>query len=826
MRNINQNILNACQQFSLTVDCLASGPETAEIAIVGDYPGETEARTKLPFSGETGRYLWTLLKPLGLDRTNVYTTNMIKHVWGEGANIPHSDWVLYKEVLEIELGSLPNLKYILALGRNALQALSVPKGDISSWRGSVLEWRQIKVLHTYNPTYIIQKNRISQELEDPTREVIFKLDINKFKRLIAGQYSPDRIETNVCRSISAVRECLEELEGKTTTNPLCIDIEHLRKQTSCIGFCVGEGVGHVIPFFTETDNIFTLEDELWIKNKVSSLIRKPSTRIIGQYVSTDLCWLWFKDGIGPIKRVWGDTLLAHHALSPTLPHSLGFLVSQYTWNSFYKDEGTEWKTSGNIEQYWDYNAKDTVNTYNIHKILLGQLDKVGLLQFYQNHIMRLTHHLCNATVTGIPIDEIMRQQLEVQYTNELQTQVTELRALIADYIPEEEREFNTASPKQIGEILYTHLNAPMLSRATATGRKPVDRETLKKLYESRVTSPIVKDFCSGLIEIRKSAKFLSTYAKVKLDEDNRFRTHYTQTGVRTAPGRLSSTATQWGTGSNIQNQPEKSRAMFIAPEGYCFVYIDGSQAEAHYVGWRARIISWIEDFEKARLNPGSFDCHRALASVIFNTPYDEVPTKDFIDGKPTIRYLGKRARHGLNYRMAPQEFSVAAGIPLHMAVYIYNEYHRMTPELKKWWAELEAIVRKTKRELGYGLLSNPFGRRLTIPERLTTSALDSIVAFEPQSTIGDLFEETWYKSHEDDDWPIDAKILINVHDSLTALCKIPQHKTVVKLLIKHAERPIVIHNDLPPLIIPAEAKVSVPDEHGVHRWSNLKGITL
>lgn len=830
MKTINQNIANACSSFGLQVDCLASGPDTATVAIVSDYPGETEKQTKLPFSGKSGRYLWSILKPLGLTRTNVYTTNVIKRVSTNNTKIKPDELSLYKEVLEIELGSLPNLKYILCLGSSALHALVMPRGNISSWRGSVMTWNHTQTFHSFNPAYVIEEDNRTGEFVDPIREVIFKLDISKFKRLLAGQYAPDRIETNVCDTYERFRECLEYLEKRSTDNPICIDIEHLRKQTSCIGFSAGEDIGWVIPFFTTDANIFSLEDELRIKHTLSKFIRSPETRILGQYVSTDLSWLWFKDGIGPVSRIWGDTLLAHHALHPGLPHSLGFMTSQYTWNPFYKDEGHEWRLTDNIQQYWEYNAKDTVNTFNIHEVLLKQLARVNALDLYQNHIMRLTHHLCNATVIGVPLDMNMKARLEEEFIKKLEEKKTFIGDIAASFVPEggiDGKPFNVGSSAQVGRVLHDYMGAPVLARKTTSGKYKVGKEQLKALFDSRVTDEMTKTFCEALLDYRADAKFFSTYVKVRTDEDNRFRTFYTQTGVKSAPGRLSSKETQWGSGSNIQNQPEASRQMFVAPEGWCFVYIDGSQAEARYVGWRAKIWSWIEDFEKARLNPGTFDCHRALASVIFGVPYDEVPEKDFIDGAYTIRYYGKRARHGLNYRMMPQTFSIKAGIPLYTATNIYNKYHAITPELKKWWAEVENIIRTTKKELGYGLLTNPWGRRLTFPQRLTTGAIDSMVAFEPQSSIGDLLEETWYKSHEDDDWPMhSARILIDVHDSLTALSKIEHAKTCARILVKHAERPIILNNGTPPLIIPAEAKISVPDEHGIHRWSNLKSVIL
>ena len=74
-------------------------------------------------------------------------------------------------------------------------------------------------------------------------------------------------------------------------------------------------------------------------------------------------------------------------------------------------------------------------------------------------------------------------------------------------------------------------------------------------------------------------------------------------------------------------------------------------------------------------------------------------------------------------------------------------------------------------------------------------------------------------------WPRDqARILINVHDCLIALCKHEVKHLVAKLLVEHAQEPIDVNGR--PMIIPADCKVSFADDGSIHRWSNLKGLTL
>lgn len=280
----------------------------------------------------------------------------------------------------------------------------------------------------------------------------------------------------------------------------------------------------------------------------------------------------------------------------------------------------------------------------------------------------------------------------------------------------------------------------------------------------------------------------------------------------------------------MQNQPERSHGMYIADPGYAMFYFDLSQAEARVVGWLAGIESWIAQFEQARID-GVYDAHRALAAEMFDVPYDEVPTYDRYDsrrgyfppegkadGSPTIRYISKRCRHGLNYRMGPDRLSAVTGLPLNEASEAYRKYHRITPELAQWWAAVEKEVRDT------GQLFNAYGRRWLLMERLSPEALESIVAYKPQSTIGDKVTRTIYQAHDDPRWPADARIKLNIHDAVIGVA--PKHKVqkCLSIVKKYAEEPLIINGR--ELIIPADTKVSYENENGYHSWGSLKKIEV
>src|SRR4030095_1974531 len=252
-----------------------------------------------------------------------------------------------------------------------------------------------------------------------------------------------------------------------------------------------------------------------------------------------------------------------------------------------------------------------------------------------------------------------------------------------------------------------------------------------------------------------------------------------------------------------------------------FAYFDLRQAEARYVGWDAKIDKWMEQFERARVDH-SFDAHCALAADMFHIPYNEVPTFDRYDstkghnppvgkrdGDVTVRFIAKRCRHGLNYRMGIPRLALTTGLSLREADQAYRVYHRETPELRKWWELLEHALTKT------GALFNAYGRRFILLEKKTPEALESIVAFKPQSSIGDKVNRVIYLCQEDDDWPSHCRICLNNHDALLALCRLDQRERALRVMIKHAEEPMMVRGER--LVIPAEPKMSVPDEHGIHR---------
>ncbi|KKN15974.1 hypothetical protein LCGC14_0980620, partial [marine sediment metagenome] len=251
-------------------------------------------------------------------------------------------------------------------------------------------------------------------------------------------------------------------------------------------------------------------------------------------------------------------------------------------------------------------------------------------------------------------------------------------------------------------------------------------------------------------------------------------------------------------------------------EGYMLSYFDLKQAEAKIVAYIWNVVELIKLFDRAEREP-DFDIHRGSASSIFKIPYEEVPTFDYNqDGTVTIRYKSKRCVHGLNYRMQAPRLAEICGIPVQQGFEAFAAYHRAFPEIQDGWASTIKTVREER------MLFTPLGRRLIWLERLTEESFDSVIAFVPQSTVGDKVSGVIYLCHEDPEWPNDARMLLNNHDALIAIHRPWDKRKIQRIMKKHAEAPIMIRGE--PVTIFTDIKESKPGEDGIHRWSTLKEV--
>lgn len=817
MTTLQEATANHILSLGLEYNVLGVGSPSSQICIIAEYPGDTEVAMKQPLVGGSGRYLFTELAKIGVKREQCYITNVIKRQVvskkGDKVSVPAEEQRRWGAVLARELSQLSNVRYVIVLGNTALKAVVGHEG-IKKWRGSALDFTPEmglfptsgKLLVAYNPAFIMR---------DPTVELHFKIDMARFKRIIDGTYKPHSIHAHYNPTKAQALDFIRKLRSDKL--PTAFDIETINGETACIGFANDAHEGMCINFRGDAmePSRYDVADEMAIRIAIAELFEDKNITFIAQNGNFDTYWLRYKDRIK--ARVDYDTLLAHHTLAPTLPHNLGFLTTQYTEHPYYKDEKDTWRDTGGVNQFWEYNVKDCCITKAVYSGTLTELRRENMEKFFFSHVMKLQPHLAEMTVNGIKLDMSLREKI----ANEL---VEELNKLEADFINKTQLAasdpslvINPRSAPQLRDLFFNKLK--LVGRGTST-----DDENRNRFRVHPNTSPASKAMLDALDRYKTEHKFYSTYVDTSVDADGQMRCEWKQFGTQSAPGRLSSSAVMWGSGSNLQNQPERARPMYVAPPGYGFVYFDLSQAEAQYVAVAWQIQGFLENFHKSRTEPSKYDFHRLNAARIFQLTYDEIPKEDFIDGKHTLRYLGKRCVHGLNYRMMPDKFATVTGLPISEATRAHRLYHSAFPEIASAWQDIVARVKRDK------VLYNAFGRRWILLSRLDTDeALDSIVAFEPQSSIGDKVCQVIYQAHEDKDWPrssrgLEAAVTLNIHDALIAIARLEDMQGVARILYKYATSPIVVRNQ--ELSIPAEIGLSQPDELGIHRWSTIKKVKM
>src|SRR4029079_10496995 len=233
-------------------DCGCGGNLNSEIAIVAEAPGDRELQQRMPLIGGSGHYLWNILRKYQLGRNNVYVTNVIKRKLVSSAEafelkpkkqaqtIPKQERVIWQHILQEELSRLPNLKYVVALGNYALEALTGLTG-ITDKRGSVFPLvvggRIIQVVCTFNPAHVMR---------EPRMEVVFRMDLSKLQKLMKGTFSVPHIDYLINPTFREAMDAIRWLGSQTA--PIAYDIETMANETACVGFAATNSEGICINF--------------------------------------------------------------------------------------------------------------------------------------------------------------------------------------------------------------------------------------------------------------------------------------------------------------------------------------------------------------------------------------------------------------------------------------------------------------------------------------------------------------------------------------------------------------------------------------------------
>ena len=394
-----------------------------------------------------------------------------------------------------------------------------------------------------------------------------------------------------------------------------------------------------------------------------------------------------------------------------------------------------------------YNGLDCCVTYEVLDALLPQLDNqtTSTYQFSRE----LQGPALDMRLRGVLVDGEQKERV----ISDFQERIAELEDSLERIAIEglDIFGFNWRSNADIQTLFYDRLKIPVIRKQ---GRPTVNREALEKMEAYFIARPIV----AHLILLRELAKKIGVL-RTEIDPDGRMRTSYNIAGTNT--GRFSSSYTEYGTGTNLQNIEEALRRVFIADPGMKMAYLDEPQGESRMVG----AITW-NLFKDGRYLDAceSGDLHTNVAKLCWpGLPWTGDPTADRkLAEQPyyrhyDYRFMCKKIGHGTNYYGQPRALAQQAKIEVRPIEEFQPKYFAAFPAIPRWheWTK-ETLIRE-------GNLTTLTGRRRWFfGRRDEDETLRKAIAYNPQGSLGDILNRgmlTVWRAN-------DCQLLMQIHDAI------------------------------------------------------------
>lgn len=514
---------------------------------------------------------------------------------------------------------------------------------------------------------------------------------------------------------------------------------------------------------------FDAADEQATSAKLAVLkpaMENPQIRKIGQNIKFDILVLR-QYGV-MVRGELFDTMVAHYLLQPEQRHNMDYLSEIYLHytpvhiEELIGEKGRQISMSEvPVAQIAEYAAEDADVTWQLYLAISGELEKAGMTKLAADIEMPLIYVLADMEYTGVCIDSAFLSE----YTSQLNAEANAKKAEVYGYVPD--REFNIASPKQLGEILFEHLKIDDKPKVTKTGQYSTSEDELMKYRDKH---PII----NAILDYRGLVKLVSTYtdALPQLVNKRTGRIHTSFNQTVTATGRLSST------NPNIQNIPirtpegKKVRAAFIASSADNYIYAaDYSQVELRVMAHLSGDENMISAFE------GDEDIHRSTAARIFGVEPGNVTREQ--------RAQAKSANFGIIYGISAFGLSQDTGLSRTEAKEVIDNYFATYPGIRRYIDDTIAGC-KTNH-----YVSTMFGHRRVIKNEDINSANFNVrssaerlaVNTPVQGSAAEIIKIAMINIHREfEARNLRSKLLIQVHDELV-FDVFPDEKDIVEQIV-------------------------------------------
>ena len=492
----------------------------------------------------------------------------------------------------------------------------------------------------------------------------------------------------------------------------------------------------------EDENVYIFSEDNFFENKfVRNYLESDAEKVVYDYKK--ILYIAKRNGISDIAGNVFDVKIAAYLLDVTVKTELDKIVFNTLGNIIKSEEEIYGKgvkrTLPTNEILYPYLAQVVKSIFDLKEIQSARLKEENMDSLYKNIEIKVARVLANMEFEGI---HVSKKALE-DMSDELDERIKILEASIHTLAGSE---FNIASPKQLGIVLFEDLGLPPVKK-TKTGYS-TSVEVLEQLQHSHEIIPLI-------MEYRVLTKLNSTYAKglVKdITREGTIHTRYEQTLTQT--GRLSSV------NPNLQNIPtrieegKKIRKAFIpASDNRVILSIDYSQIELRVLAHMAQDKGMIDAFTH------DLDIHTKTASEVNGVSLDEVT--------PTMRREAKAVNFGIVYGISDFGLANNLGITRKRAKEFIDKYLKTFSGVNKYMTDIVEFAKE------HGYVETLYNRRRALPEinakNKIVASLNARLAMNTpiQGTAADIIKLAMINAFDYiEKTKVDAKLLLQVHDEL------------------------------------------------------------
>ena len=464
-----------------------------------------------------------------------------------------------------------------------------------------------------------------------------------------------------------------------------------------------------------------------------------------------------------------DTMIAHYLLHPEMRHGMDYLAEAYLrYRTIPITEligsGKQQKSMADLspEEIRVYACEDADITLRLHHLFLPQLKEQNLLPLFEDLEMPLVAVLAEMERNGVCLDTAALHETSGKFTRLMEDLEKEIHALAG-------MEFNIASPKQVGEVLFDRLQITSKPKKTKTGQYVTSEDVLESL---RSKHPIVEK----ILEHRGVKKLLGTYVDALPllinPRTGHIHTNFNQTITTT--GRLSSS------NPNLQNIPVRDamgkevRKAFVSCPGDLFFSADYSQIELRIMAHLSQDANLIDAFMQGH------DIHTATAAKIFKKELSEVTADE--------RRKAKTANFGIIYGISAFGLAERMGVSRTEAKQLIDEYFITYPGVKAYMDRSIAMAREE------GFTTTLWQRRCYLPDINSHNATvrgyaeRNAINAPIQGTAADIIKVAMVRIHKRMQAEgVQSRMILQVHDELNFSVPPHEKETIQRIVIEEMQ---------------------------------------